>query len=92
MDYLLQLFKGVANDRRIKIIELLLKHGEMYIEEISSKLKIPSATCCRNLKVLERVYLVSSRRKNGRVLYKLNNPAKHPYNRLIVNLIKKRRK
>ena len=92
MDYLLQLFKGVANDRRIKLIELLLDNGEMYIEDIAFTLKIPLSTCCRNLKVLERVYVVLSRRKNGRVLYQLNNPDKHPYNKLVLKLVKRSRK
>lgn len=92
MDYLFQLFKGIANERRMKLVELLLDRGEMYIEDVSFTLKIPLATCCRNLKVLERVYMVKSRRKNGRVLYQLNNPTKHPYNKPILELIKKYRK
>ena len=92
MDYLLQLFKGVANERRMKLIKLLLDKGEMYIEDIAASLKIPLATCCRNLKVLERIYMVQSRRKSGRVLYQLNNPTKHPYNKPIIELIKKYRK
>lgn len=89
MDYLLQLFKGIGNERRMKLVELLLDRGEMYIVNIATILKIPLATCCRNLKVLERVYMVKSRRKNGRVLYQLNNPTKHPYNKPILKLIKK---
>lgn len=92
MDYILQLFKGIANDRRIKLIELLFDKGEMYIADIAFTLKIPLSTCCRNLKVLERVYVVSSRRKAARVLYRLNNPTKHPYNKPIIGLIKKYRK
>ena len=92
MDFLLQLFKGIANDRRIKLIELLLDKSEMYIEDIAFTLKIPLSTCCRNLKVLERVYIVSSRRKGGCVLYRLKNPTKHPYNKPIIGLIKKQSK
>jgi len=92
MDYLLQLFKGIGNERRMRMVELLLDKGEMYIENIASTLKIPKTTCCRNLKILERVYIVNSRRKNGRVLYHLNNPTKHLYNRSIIGLIKKYRK
>jgi DNA-binding transcriptional ArsR family regulator len=92
MDYLLQLFKGMGNERRMSMVELLLDRGEMHIEDIAAILKIPLATCCRNLKILERVYVVNIRRKNGRVLYSLNNPSKHPYNSLIIALIKKYRK
>ncbi|OPX30004.1 MAG: hypothetical protein B1H08_02675 [Candidatus Omnitrophica bacterium 4484_171] len=88
MDYLLQLFKSVANERRLEIAELLLKEGELPIEEIAEKLKIPLATCCRNLKALEKVYFVSSRRKRGRALYKLNKPDKHIYNIKIIDMIK----
>ncbi len=91
MDYILQLFKGVANERRMKLVELLLDRGEMYIEDIATTLKIPLATCCRNLKILERVYMVKSRRKNSRVLYQLNNPGEHPYNKPIIEIIKRYR-
>lgn len=90
MDYILQLFKAVSNDRRLKIIELLLKEGELLIENVAEKLKIPLATCCRNLKTLEKVYLVKSRRKKGYVLYRLNKPDKHIYNKLLIELIKLR--
>jgi predicted transcriptional regulator len=65
VDYLLQVFKALANDRRLQTIELLLDRGDLPIEGIASRLKIPLATCCRNLKVLERTYLVSSRRRKG---------------------------
>lgn len=71
MDYLLQLFKGVANQTRIRFIEMLLNNKKYTIEELSEKLRIPIATCCRNLKILEKVYLVESRRSKGFVFYRL---------------------
>jgi len=88
MDYVLQLLKAFANERRLQIVKLLLKKGELFIEEIAEELKIPLATCCRNLKILEKAYVVLSRYKNGRALYKLNNPNTHIYNKLIIELIK----
>lgn len=91
MDYLLQIFRALAHERRLKIIELLLEKEELSIEEISSELKIPFATCCRNLKILERVYLLNSQRRRGRVYYKLNRPTEHVYNKLLIKLIKLRR-
>ena len=92
MDYLLQLFKGVANQTRIKIVELLLDNKEHTIEELSEKLRIPIATCCRNLKILEKVYLVESKRRKGFVFYRLHNPTKHIYNKLLIELINLRKK
>lgn len=91
MDYLLQVFKALANDRRLRILELLLDKGELHIENMASELKIPLATCCRNLKILEKTYIISSRRNKGHVLYKLNKPDDHIYNKRIFELIRTRR-
>jgi DNA-binding transcriptional ArsR family regulator len=91
MDYILQVFKALANERRLKILELLLEKDKLLIEEIARKLKIPSTTCCRNLKILERVYLVNSGRKKEGTFYSLNLPKEHPYNKLIFQLIKLRK-
>jgi predicted transcriptional regulator len=92
MDYILQIFKGLANERRLKIIELLLEKGKLSIEDIALNLEIPFASCCRNLKILEKVYLVNSHIKDGKTFYTLNQPSKHLYNRLIIKLIKTREK
>lgn len=95
MDYILQLFKALANERRLKIVRLLWEEEEVAMEDIAQKLKIPLATCCRNLKLLEKAYVVLSRYKNGRALYRLNQPTKHVYNKLaleLINLANKRKK
>lgn len=90
MDYFLQLFKAVANDRRLRIIELLLNQGELPLDEIAAQLKIPLATTCRNLKILEKAYLVISRYKEGYVRYNLNKPNEHIYNKFIIELVRLR--
>ena len=91
MDYLLQLFKALANPKRVQIIEYLLCNGETHIEVIAKDLKIPLATCCRNLKILEKVYLVISRIKNGKAFYSIKNPAEHPYREKLIELVKQKR-
>ena len=92
MDYLLQVFKALAHDRRLRIIELLSERHELTIEVLSSELKIPFASCCRNLKILERVYIVKSRRAGGYVFYSLNKPDDHIYNRHILDMVLLRKK
>jgi len=92
MDFLTQLFKGVANERRMQILELLLDGEEIPIEEIASRLKIPEATCCRNLKIMERVHLVRSHRRSGRVLYSINTAQGYFYNKTIIDLIRRKAK
>jgi len=91
MDFLTQLFKSVANERRIQMLTLLLDGNEIPIEEIASRLKIPEATCCRNLKILERVHLVRSHRRRGRVFYSLNTSRTYFYNKTIIDLLKRRK-
>jgi DNA-binding transcriptional ArsR family regulator len=91
MDYILQVFKGLANEKRLKILETLLENKELSIKEIAEKLKIPYATCCRHLKSLERVYLVNNRTRKGEALYSINLPKDHPYNKLIFQLIETRK-
>ncbi len=90
MDYLLQVFKGVANERRLKILELLMKNGELSLQEIAKESKMPLATCSRNLKILEKVYLVKRKIQNAEAYYSLNKPQNHLYNMLIFELIKRR--
>jgi len=80
MDYLLQVFKALRNKRKFAIIELLLKKKQLSLEKIADQLKIPKNTCCRNLKVLEKVHLIDSKIRKGNAYYFLNRPMDHPYN------------
>jgi len=89
MDFLLQLYKSVANERRLRILGVLINGEELCIEEIASQIKIPFATCCRNLKILERVNLVKSSTRNGRVLYRINSKSKYKNNQQIIDMIKR---
>ena len=87
MDYILQLFKALANERRLDILKTLLRGEELSIENIASETKMPFATCCRNLKILERTYVVTGRRERGFVLYSLNKPQEHLYNKHVIEIL-----
>ena len=91
MDFLTQLFKSVANERRLQILGLLMGDKEIPLDEIAGRLKIPEATCCRNLKILERVHLVKSHFRNGRVFYSINASSDYVNNKTIIELIGKRK-
>ena len=92
MKFLTQLFKAVANERRIRILELLLKESNLSAGTIGDKLKIPTATVCRNLKLLERVNLVVSRRRNVVVYYSINANRADVYSQHVLDVIKRRTK
>jgi predicted transcriptional regulator len=92
MDYLLQVFKALGHRRRLEIIELLLEKKQLSLDEIAEQLKIPKNTCCRNLKVLEKVHLIDSKIRKGNAYYFPNRPKDHPYNTPLFNLIKFRKR
>lgn len=92
MDLMLRIFKALANETRIKAAELLLSKGELSIEDIASRLNLPEATACRNLKVLERVSLLKSRIYGGHTYYSIDNSLDLLYNPLILEILKKHRR
>jgi DNA-binding transcriptional ArsR family regulator len=89
MDMLLGLYKAVAYRKRIDMLELLLKHKEMPLEEIYTELKISQTTASRNLKILEKTKFVSSMYKNGRVFYSIVNSNDLYYNKVILESIRR---
>ena len=92
MDMLLRLFKAVANEKRIKLLTILLEHKVLLLEDIVDMMKIPEATATRNLKILEKVKLTRSFYKNGKVYYELNTDPALPYNMEILALIRNRKR
>ena len=92
MDFLLKLFKSLANEKRLKIIEVLIEHKEMTLESIARKLNLPYKTVARNLKILENAGLVTSQILQGIAYYSLNDTPDLSYNRNLLNLIRVRLK
>ncbi len=89
MDLMVRIFKALANETRIKALRLLLAEGELLGEEISARLRVPLATACRNLKILERAGLVRSRIRGGRVFYAIDDSPGFQYNPLIWEILRK---
>ena len=90
MDLLLRLFKALANRTRLKMLETLLQKQALTADDFSDILNIPRATACRNLKLLERVDLIKGARMNVVVYYSLNRAKNRPYNKSLIDLIKRR--
>lgn len=92
MDMLLRLFKAVANEKRTKLLTLLLKDKVLLLENIAEKMGIPEATATRNLKILQKVKLIRSFYRRGKVYYELNVDPTLPYNMEILALIRNRKR
>ena len=91
MDDLVRIFKSVANETRVRLLEILLDSGEETLESLASSLHLPYKTVSRNLKILEKAMLVKSRRWKGKVYYSIEASTRLFYGREILNLIKKRK-
>ncbi|MEW6556738.1 MAG: winged helix-turn-helix domain-containing protein [Elusimicrobiota bacterium] len=89
---LLRVLKAVSNERRIKIIEQLLRHKKIGLAKIAQITNIPVSSTCRHLKMLETNLMVQHQIKNGKVYYSLNPKRPLRFNRNIISLLKKQRK
>jgi ArsR family transcriptional regulator len=90
MDFLIKIFKALANEHRVKLLHILMKKGEKEISELAQEISIPYKTAARNLKILEQTNLVISRRWQGLVYYSLRNEPGLEYNKTLYDLILKR--
>ena len=90
MDFLIKIFKALANEHRVKLLHTLMKKGEKEISELAQEISIPYKTAARNLKILEQTNLVISRRWQGLVYYSLRSEPGLEYNKTLYNLILKR--
>ncbi len=90
MDFLIKIFKALANEHRVRLLYTLMKKGEKEISELAHEIGIPYKTAARNLKILEQTNLVISRRWQGLVYYSLRNESGLEYNKTLYHLILKR--
>jgi len=87
MDVLVRLFKSVANEKRILLLETLLDKGETRLDNLVSSVNLPYKTVSRNLKILEKAMLVQHRTRNGKVYYSIEGSPSLFYGKTLLNLI-----
>lgn len=73
MDDLEQLFKGLADQTRLRILNLLI-HGELCVCDIQYVLESPQPNVSRHLIYLRNSGLVRDRREGARMYYRLAQP------------------
>ena len=67
------LLKALADETRLKILELLLD-GEKCVCEIFPKVNRTQSTVSIQLAKLEKASLIESRREGKKIFYKIKNP------------------
>ena len=83
-----EIFKALANEKRLEALSLLLAEGEMSLQSLSSELRIPLKTASRNLGILRRAGFVSARREDGRIVYEINTATDEEYIITLLVLVK----
>ena len=89
MDVLVRLFKSVANEKRILLLESLLEKGETRLDDLVSYVKLPYKTVSRNLKILEKSMLVKHRTRKGKVYYSIEGSPSLFYGKTLLKLIRR---
>ena len=72
-----RIVKGFANHRRIEILELLERHPEMCVSEISEKLQIEMKTASEHLRRLAIAGLLLKRYEGREVRHAITEQARH---------------
>ncbi len=70
-----ELFKALAVETRVKIIELLKSNGPLGAKNISGHLGVTTAAVSQHLKILKQVGLVRSERKGYWIPYSIDEEA-----------------
>jgi ArsR family transcriptional regulator len=83
---IVQLFKALADENRIRILALL-QHGELCVCEIEEILKIQQSNASRHLNKLKLAGLITSGKKSQWVYYRVNDDTlvKYPFIQMIVD-------
>ena len=68
-----QMFNGLADETRVKIVKLLSK-GEFTVDELVELLDVPQSTTSHHLRVLKQANLIQGEKRGRNIYYSLVNP------------------
>ena len=74
MNKLVEKYKALGCEVRMRIVLLLLNHEEgLYVCDLTSILQLPQYNISKHLSTLKKASLVIEKREGKRVLYKINS-------------------
>lgn len=74
MKQLEKIFKGLANKRRLHIIQLLTKRKELSVADISREINLSFTSTSKHLAILRQLDIADRRQESLTVYYRLANP------------------
>jgi ArsR family transcriptional regulator len=69
------MFKGLAHPIRVRLLELIVTHGEVAVGQLLDETGLQPPTLSQHLAVLRRHGLVDSERRASSVVYRVSTPA-----------------
>lgn len=67
-----KIFKGLANENRLKILHILAKTGELPVHEISKKIGLGVKPTSKHLIILSNLSFLQNEGKRGSVWYRIS--------------------
>lgn len=67
-----KIFKSLGNERRLKILSLLLKEGPMSVSNISEKIDLSLKSTSKHLVILDRAGFVSGKQQGLNRIYEID--------------------
>jgi ArsR family transcriptional regulator len=84
---LITFLKIIADENRLKILCILLKHGEKCVCEIWQYLAISQNLASHHLKVLKQFGLLTSRKDGLNIFYSINHQGMNTYKGLLNRIL-----
>tara|TARA_A100001015_G_scaffold194705_1_gene217093 strand:- start:1124 stop:1396 length:273 start_codon:yes stop_codon:yes gene_type:complete len=69
----IDLFKALANEDRLEIIQLLIKNDEMCAQDVEKHFYLEQSTTSHHLNTLRRAGITTARKKGRNVFYSINH-------------------
>lgn len=73
MKDILQLYKSLSDETRLRILALLFAEGELCVCDIIATLKLPQSTISRQLAILRKTGWVNDRRRGLWIYYSIRD-------------------
>jgi DNA-binding transcriptional ArsR family regulator len=64
--------KAIAETTRLRIIRLLVKHGELCVNDMAKSLGLTQGKISQHLRVMKFQEIVRTRKKSQKIIYSLN--------------------
>jgi len=89
INIVVRLLKAGSNERRIRILKLLLDGREYTVLDISNRLNMSITTTSKHLNKLEGMRLLKKRRTKQWVWYSINKDERKKFNMRFLEFLKK---